>query len=96
MDELAIKRMMDYYGGDRQDCYRKASDAIEYLIKDLQRLKDKIDREKMKEPHEHTTVYAHQLPTNTMNIIRNNLIAAEKCDEALNALSDLLPEPDAE
>ena len=96
MDELAIKRMMDYYGGDRQDCYRKASDAIEYLIKDLQRFKDKLDWAKTAEPDERVNIYHHQLPTNNFRIIENCLIAAEKCNEVLSALDDLLPEPDAE
>ena len=96
MDELAIKRMMDYYGGDRQDCYRKVSESIDYLIKDLQRIKEKADWAKTAEPHERVTLYAHQLPTNSMNIVRNNMIAAEKCSEVLSALNDLIPEPDAE
>lgn len=96
MDELGIKRMMDYYGGDRQDCYRHVSEGLEYLIKDLQRLKEKADRAKTAEPDENVILYAHHLPTNSMNIIRNNLIAAEKCNEVLSALKDLLPEPDAE
>ena len=96
MDELGIKRMMDYYGGERQDCYRHVSDGLEILIKDLQRLKEKADWAKTTEPDERVTLYAHQLPTNTMNIIRNNLIAAEKCSEVLSVLNDMLPEPDAE
>jgi len=96
MDEMAIKRMMDAHGWERQEAYRKVSTYIDFLIRDLESLKKKADWAKTAEPDERVNIYAHQLPENNMKIIRNILIDAEKHSEVLSVLNDMLPEPDAE
>ena len=96
MNGLEIKRIMDEYGGKRQTRYKMVSNSLEYLIKDLQRLKEKVDRAVTAEPDECVNVWSHQLPENGLKLVRDNMIYAEKCSEVLSVLNDMLPEPDAE
>ena len=93
MEKSEIKellKMQNRYGVERQEIYRNASDSIDYLIMHLQSLKDKIDWAKTAEPNEKVNIKPLMLEENRIQIIRNQLIDADKCNEVLEVLKEIL------
>lgn len=93
MEKNEIKyllKMQNDYGVQRQEIYGRVSESIGYLIKHLQGLKDKADWAKTAEPDEPVNLKPFMLEENRIQTIRNQLIDAEKCNEVLEALKDIL------
>ena len=96
MDELAIKRMMDHYGSERQESCHLAAITINYLIKELTLLKSKAEFNQNAEPKEKVNMNVNMIPNGAINELRKHLANIDKYSEVLETLDDMLPEPDAE